>query len=176
MKTHYQNVILKQQIFDQFSRIFFDFHIYSSINKKFSKNAHTYMFKNIFQKSRFCQNIANSHTIHDSKNLRILCQKRFTRKILIIVQRNCKRLKYHYSTHHFSNFKFIDLRFSQIKNKSKNHKKHFLKISWYTFRLKRKSMWKIKIYEYSLAKSRDLKKKMMSRYKLWQHILLDVNV
>ena len=176
MKTHHQNIILKQQIFDQFSRIFFDFHIYFSINKKFSKNAHTYMFKNIFQKSRFCQNIANSHTIHDSKNLKILCQKRFIRKILIVVQRSCERLKSHYSTHHFSNFKLIDLRFSQVKNKNKNHKKHFLKISWYTFWLRKKSMWKIKTHEYFFAKSRDSKKKMMSRYKLWQHILFNVNV
>ena len=90
MKTYHQNVILKQQIFDQFSRIFFDFHIYSSINKKFSKNAHTYMFKNIFQKSRFCQNIANFHTNHDSKKLKILCLKKSTQKIFVIVLQNCE--------------------------------------------------------------------------------------
>ena len=132
------------------------------------------MFKNIFQKSRFCQNIANLHTNHDSKKLKILCLKKSIQKIFVIVLQSCEQLKFHYSTQQIFKFWFTNLKRFQMKSRNKKHKKHFLKISWYTFWLKKKSMWKIKTHEYSFAESRNLKKRVMSRYKFWQHILLDV--
>ena len=113
----------------RFSLIFFDFHIYSSNIILNRQHMHTVLSKNIFQKSRFCQNIAICHnnecSIKYEKSNRIF----LIETILINIRFVCTHINCCYLTQHFVKINTIDTTLSQMLNFMKLHAKHFLTIS-----------------------------------------------
>ena len=107
----------------------FDFHIYFSNIILNRQHIHTVLSKNIFQKSRFCQNIAicynNECSIKYKKSSRIL----FIETILINIRFVCTHINCCYSTQHFVKINTINTTLLQILNFIKMYAKHFLTIS-----------------------------------------------
>ena len=87
---------------------------------------HTVLLKNIFQKSRFCQNIAicynNECSIKYKKSSRIF----FIETILNNIRFVCTHINCCYSTQHFVKINTINTTFSQMLNFIKLHAKHLL--------------------------------------------------
>ena len=110
------------------SRIFFDFHIYFSNIILNQQHMHTVLSKNIFQKSRFCQNIAICYSDEYSIKYEKLCQISLIETILFNIRFVCTHINCCYSAQYFVKFNTIDTTFSQVLKFMKMHTKHFLTI------------------------------------------------